>query len=100
MNDVYQAVDALEQLAKDLNATTSKAEAASYFSAARWLLSDLEAFVYEDKNEDDFLLNKLAEIQWRFGALAGFDAANGQSKSQHCDGVIGALGNFASYLDR
>ncbi|NHR08085.1 hypothetical protein HA052_23110 [Chromobacterium haemolyticum] len=100
MNDPQLVIKALEQLAKDLKEAPTPAERASLYSAARWLLSDLEAFINEDLNEDGYLLEAVGKALWAFGAMAGYDVNNNLSQSEHCVAALAAIGNISSVLNR
>lgn len=88
MNDPVRAIGKLETLLEAAIGADTEGERAAIFSAARWLIADLEAHCAERLYE---LGENIERARWGICAILGYDITNGQGKEQLRSMASGAL---------
>ena len=88
MNDPMLAIRKLKELLKQAAGAESDLAKASTYSAARWLIEDLQA----ESDKDSLRLSmEIEEVRWAFGALLGFDIDNGRGVQSFFTQGLGGL---------
>ncbi|MEO4030004.1 hypothetical protein ABH313_18440 [Chromobacterium vaccinii] len=91
MNSPKLAIDTLISISNEAAKARTMADKAALYSAARHLLSDLEAHVDEYLHGHVYLHEKLTSARWHIGAMLGFDITNGHDIDTHHVWALGEL---------
>lgn len=89
MTDLRVALDRIVDIIRASSFDLSLPERCALYSAARYLLTDIDAV----GKEDHYLAEKAFKTMWHIGASLGFDVDNDQTEEQH---RVQALGQFTT----
>lgn len=95
MNDPLLAIAKLRDIAHVITKSETEVERAALYSAARWLLHDLEAEIDEG---EVYAREQIVKARWHIAAALGYDITNGHEQSQHLSSALGSLGVLESLL--
>lgn len=88
MNDPRLAIEKLKKLLDSALVAESDMDRANIYSAARWLIADL------DRGNEEHLHRMgehITRAGWAFGAILGFDVTNGHPAETHWGWGVQAL---------
>ncbi len=94
MNDPLLALDKIEEIITAAREWDFSAQVGAY-AAAMVLVTDLEAYVEDEDNEDvrsrGYVSEKVTFLRWHVGAMFGMDTDNGHDGNKHFRDALGMI---------
>lgn len=100
MNSWKNGIDNLRDIAKAATSPDhSYADECGLYSAARFILADIEQHVTDHLGSvDGYISEKIGKTKWHIGAMLDFDVDNEHDVQQHCAWAYGALNTLEDLL--